>query len=125
MNSPFTTPGALGWHELASRDPRQSMSFYSQVFGWQFKTIKLQDGPYHIIENHGEAIGGIAPDKGTGPARWTGYITVEDVDAVAATARSLGGKLLYGPEDIAGIGRFCWLEDPLGAVIAAISYLKD
>ncbi|RTR36569.1 VOC family protein [Shewanella canadensis] len=126
MGSPFTTPGALSWHELTSNHCEDSITFYGEVFGWEFKTMHLGHGPYHIIENQGVAIGGITPNpcpKQT--SHWTGYITVEDVDSVAIKAKSLGGELLYGPEDIPRVGRFCWIKDPQGAIIAAISYLKS
>ncbi|KFZ38653.1 glyoxalase [Shewanella mangrovi] len=123
MTSPFNTHGSLSWHELTSTNPEEAIKFYSKVFGWSFSTLDLPHGRYYLIENHGANIGGITesltPEM---PSTWTGYITVEDVDEVAINARALGGELIYGPEDIPRIGRFCWIKDPTGAIIAAISY---
>jgi len=56
------------------------------------------------------------------PPHWGSYVTVDDVDATARTARDLGGKVLLGPHDIPNVGRFCVIEDPQGAVISAIAY---
>ncbi|WP_076415384.1 VOC family protein [Shewanella sp. UCD-KL12] len=123
MGSPFTTPGALSWHELTSNNCQAAMQFYGEIFGWTFKTMDMPQGPYYIIENQGAHIGGIAPNPCPKlPSHWTGYITVSDVDDVAIKAKTMGGELLYGPEDIPKVGRFCWIKDPEGAIIAAISY---
>ncbi|QSX35079.1 VOC family protein [Shewanella avicenniae] len=123
MVSPFNTHGSLSWHELTCTNPAEAIRFYSKVFGWNFSTLELPHGHYYLIENEGVNIGGITesltPEM---PSTWTGYITVNDVDEVAINAKSLGGEIIYGPEDIPKIGRFCWIKDPTGAVIAAISY---
>ena len=125
MGSPFKTTGTLSWHELTSNNCKDSMGFYGEIFGSTFKKMDMPQGPYYIIENQGTSIGGIAPNPSPNlPSHWTGYITVTDVDEVAIKAKTLGGDLLYGPEDIPNIGRFCWIQDPAGAIIAAITYQK-
>jgi len=45
---------------------------------------------------------------------------VDDCDAAAARAESLGGKLLMPAMDIPGVGRFAVLFDPQGAEFAVI-----
>ena len=65
---------------------------------------------------------GSAPDA---PPHWGTYVTVEDVDATARKAEALGAKTLVPPTDIPKVGRFCMLQDPQGAVIAAITYVKE
>ncbi|QYK07745.1 VOC family protein [Shewanella mangrovisoli] len=125
MDSAFNTAGALGWHELTTHDTEEAMRFYGEVFGWQFRTVKMPHGQYHLIENQGVGIGGITDNLIPAlPSRWTGYVTVADVDLVAINAKKLGGDILFGPEDIPKVGRFCWIKDPQGAIIAAISYLS-
>jgi len=52
------------------------------------------------------------------PPCWTGYVGVDDVDASAEKAKSLGGEVRRPPDDIPGVGRFAIVADPLGAVIA-------
>jgi len=125
MDSAFNTAGALGWHELSTHDSEEAMRFYGEVFGWQFRTVKMPHGQYHLIENQGVGIGGITDNLIPAlPSHWTGYVTVADVDLVAINAKKLGGDILFGPEDIPKVGRFCWIKDPQGAIIAAISYLS-
>jgi predicted enzyme related to lactoylglutathione lyase len=65
-----------------------------------------------------------SPNRGenTGlPAQWLIYITVADVEASAAKCVELGGKVLAGPRDLGGQGRFCVIQDPAGAVVALFS----
>lgn len=116
--------GALSWHELTTASPNMAMHFYAQIFNWEFTTVNLPHGDYHLIQHQGKSIGGITPNlQPEQAAFWTGYITVDDVDLVAIKVKQLGGELVFGPEDIDNIGRFCWIKDPQGAMIAAISYL--
>ena len=56
------------------------------------------------------------------PPNWGAFVTVNDVDSVAANAQQLGGKLLLEPKDIPNVGRFCVIQDRQGAVISAITY---
>ncbi|NRD74244.1 VOC family protein [Shewanella sp. VB17] len=125
MQAPNSPRGALGWHELTSNSCQDAFNFYGEIFGWTFKTMQMPHGPYHIIENDGVDIGGIAPNPcPQQESHWTGYVTVANVDDVAMKARSLGAEILYGPEDIPQVGRLCWIKDPQGAIIAAITYKK-
>jgi hypothetical protein len=52
------------------------------------------------------------------PPSWLVYIGTPDVDATAAAAERLGGKVLKAPADIPGVGRFAVLCDPQGAAFA-------
>jgi predicted enzyme related to lactoylglutathione lyase len=58
------------------------------------------------------------------PPMWGTYVTVDDVDLTARTAEQLGAKILVPPMDIPTVGRFCVIQDPQGAVINAITYMK-
>ena len=58
------------------------------------------------------------------PPHWMGQVTVDDVDEVAKKVGELGGRVLVPPTDIPDVGRFCTFQDPHGAVISAIQYLK-
>ena len=58
------------------------------------------------------------------PAHWTPYFMVADVDATAAKATSLGGKLTVPPMDIPNTGRFAMVNDPQGAMFAVYTPLK-
>jgi predicted enzyme related to lactoylglutathione lyase len=58
------------------------------------------------------------------PPNWGAYVTVDDVDATAVLAEKLGGKILVPPTDIPTVGRFSVIQDPQGAVLSAITYVK-
>ena len=46
------------------------------------------------------------------------YITVENVDNSAEQVEKLGSKILVGPKDMSGYGRYCIIQDQAGAVCA-------
>jgi uncharacterized protein len=52
------------------------------------------------------------------PPFWVTYFMVDDVDASATKAQSLGAALHHGPMDIPNVGRFAVLGDPQGASFA-------
>jgi hypothetical protein len=64
------------------------------------------------------------PEAAEAPPCWGVYITVADVDRTAAWVAELGGKIAVPPTDIPGVGRFCLFQDPQGAYISVITYLK-
>jgi len=80
------------------------------------------------VKTGGEQIGGIMPLPPGAPAHmppsWGCYITVDDVDAVAEKAFSLGANVLVPPQDIPSVGRFAVLQDPQGAMFNIITYLE-
>lgn len=114
-------PGALSWCELATNDTARAGRFYAGLFGWGLKT--REDFPYVELMQGDRPIGGLFPMdeqmKGI-PPYWGVYFQVADCDAAAAKARSLGGKVHFGPKDIPSVGRFAMLQDPQGAAFSVI-----
>jgi predicted enzyme related to lactoylglutathione lyase len=112
--------GTFCWDELMTPDPAAARAFYTRLFGWQSKEMQMPGGSYVVCEQGGRQVCGLmatppgAPEK---PA-WLAYVAVEDVDASAARAESLGAQVVAPPSDIPGIGRFAVLLDPTGATIA-------
>jgi predicted enzyme related to lactoylglutathione lyase len=79
---------------------------------------------YHILSRDGVDRGGVTGHlPAAAPPHWLPYVAVDDVDALIARARKLGARVLVGPEDIPGIGRFGVLEDPTGAALAIMKPL--
>jgi hypothetical protein len=120
--------GAFGWFELMTTDTEGSKKFYADLFGWEYEDYPMECGPpYTLVKVDGKTVAGIMvqPEECKGmPSSWDVYITVDNVDATAEQVVSAGGKLLRPPFDIPGVGRFCVLQDPQGAVIMAITYLE-
>ena len=115
--------GRFIWYELLTPDLDAAKRFYADVVGWTFQTLPMPGGAYTIIEANGVGLGGAAPlsdeHKAAGvPPNWTAYVYVDDCDAAADKARSLGGSVMRPPSDIPGIGRFAIIADPHGAVTA-------
>ncbi len=76
----------------------------------------------------GKCMAGICHARGVNadlPPQWMIYIDVEDIDESIRKCTSLGGKIVTGPKNFAGQGRYCVIQDPAGAVAALFEPLKD
>jgi len=85
----------------------------------------MEDMDYTVIKVNADETGGIMampPEMDGMPPMWGIYVTVDDVDATSGQVEKFGGKIIRPPSDIPGVGRFCVLSDPQGAVISAITY---
>lgn len=120
----FTTPGAFSWSELTTADPASAAEFYGALFGWTFEAMQMPDSVYHVIKLGDTAVGGImtTPTASGMPPMWGCYVTVADVDATAKRCAELGGKVVVGPQDVPGVGRFAVILDKQGAALNVITY---
>jgi hypothetical protein len=116
--------GAPVWSELGTRDVEAARAFYAKVFGWDFKDEEYERGIYTMLQNAGETIGGmvdlterVPPEV---PAHWLVYFAADDVDAIVAAAKELGGEISAGPFDISEVGRIAVIKDTHGAFFAII-----
>ena len=108
-------PGRFSWNELVTTDVAGATAFYSSLLGW---TTSAFSPEYSLFNKEGQGVGGLmkTPQPGM-PAQWVAYITVEDVDATAAKAVELGGKIVLSPLDVPNVGRIAVLLDPQNAPI--------
>jgi predicted enzyme related to lactoylglutathione lyase len=119
--------GGFGWLELMTTKVEEAKKFYTSLFGWKTEDMPVEGMKYTVVKAHDEAVAGMMamPPEAKGmPPMWSVYVTVDDVDATAAKVASLGGKVLRAPADIPDVGRFCVLQDPQGATLCAITYVK-
>src|ERR1700733_5298557 len=93
--------GRFVWHEHMTKDAKAAIGFYSEVVGW--KTQPLAEGGGYVMWFGTQGpLGGVmdTPDEaakmGT-PPNWMGNVQVDDVDATAALAKKLGGKVWKEP----------------------------
>ena len=118
------TFGHFCWNELATRDAEAGAIFYTQLFGWARRDQEMQgmDAPYKMVSLDGEDLAGMydmaGPQFEGVPPHWMNYVLVEDVDAVAAKVEPAGGKLVWPPMDIPGVGRMAAFSSPEGAVLS-------
>ncbi len=113
--------GSLCWADLSTPDAKRASDFYSGLFGWQICADPKDPSGYLHIKNGEHFIGGIPPSayRPAGvPTHWMAYFQVDDVDASAAKAKDLGGKLCLSPMMIEGAGRISVIGDPQGAMFA-------
>ncbi len=113
-------PSPFVWYELMTSDPVAAQAFYRHVVGWTTKDMPIEGMTYTILEAGGVGVAGLMgtpPDAAAAGARpaWSGYIGVDDVDAMAARIAGAGGKVCMPPTDIPTVGRFAVLADPQGA----------
>ena len=66
----------------------------------------------------------IAADDSTTPAHWSVTFAVDDADATAALANSLGGEVVAGPVD-APWTRMAVIKDPQGAIFIASQFVPE
>ena len=124
--NPSATHGAFSWPELMTADPEAAVGFYGKLLGWAHQVMPMPQGDYHLQLIGKQPVAGIMnlpqPEL---PTVWVYYITVDDVDAVAAKAVELGGKVEVPPMDIPEVGRFCGLSDPQGAFFHVMKYVYE
>ena len=94
----FKTHGAFSWSELTTTDPRRGRRVLRQrCSAGSVEAMDMGTGAYHVLKvgeaarrrHHGAAARGAAD-----AAAWGCYVTVDDVDATAAQAKALGGKVM-------------------------------
>jgi uncharacterized protein len=127
MEDAFMQHGAFSWCELMTTNVAAAKSFYSELLGWSITETPVGDTPYHITSVGGREIGGIMaiPPRAAGAfPSWGAYVAVDDVDAIAQKAQELGARTIVPLTAIADVGRFYTFQDPQGAVLSVISYIK-
>jgi predicted enzyme related to lactoylglutathione lyase len=114
-NSPSL--GQVSWNELISNDVAGATKFYTGLFGWQTEAFQ-GGGDYTLFKQGDTMVGGLmqCPKSGV-PSHWLPYVTVADVDASAAKAKSLGAQIVAEPFDVPMVGRIAVVIDPQGAAV--------
>ena len=110
--------GTPCWTDITSPELDRSVSFYSDLFGWEAEQDpRPEAGGYTMFKRNGEYVAaGSPPFPGSeDPAHWTTYIASDDVDATAARVSESGGTLLTEPFDVLDAERMAVAQDPGGA----------
>jgi len=125
MNDAFKQHGAFSWSELIVDDVDSAIGFYTEVIGWEIEEMEMPQTKYYVLKSDCVPVGGImGKPEGSEqlPDHWGTYITVNDVDETLAKAEAAGGKAVYPPMDVPGVGRMCAIADKSGAVVSIITY---
>jgi uncharacterized protein len=112
--------GVPSWVDIGMADPKAGLAFYGELFGWEGQDMGEEAGHYTIASKAGKQVAAISPAQDDpGPPRWTTYVNVDDIDAVAQKAKSAGATVIVEPMDVMTAGRMAIFQDTTGAVIAA------
>jgi predicted enzyme related to lactoylglutathione lyase len=106
--------------EIASKDPKASTKFYSEVFGWKTEVAE-QFNYYQFIPDGGPGGAFVTPGEGVEGPEKNGvliYIGTDDVDSSLAQVEAHGGKVLTPKTEIPGTGWFGVFSDPSGTKVA-------
>jgi predicted enzyme related to lactoylglutathione lyase len=122
----LSTQGVFSWNELLTKDVEAARKFYMELLGWTTEEMPMpSNGSYIIFKVGDEQVAGMMKmppqvEQMGAPPYWGPYISVDDVDAIAAKVEAMGGSILAPPMDAEGVGRFATLQDPQGAVFGII-----
>jgi len=110
MGTPFV------WFDLTTRGNSDTVNdFYTKLLGW---TIGPGIGDYQGWITDGEQPwAGIVPTEATTAGRWIPYLVVDDLDAAAKQATTLGGSVIRD-KTTGPAGTSVLVTDPAGAVVA-------
>jgi hypothetical protein len=106
--------GTFVWYELRTRQPKQSITFFSEVLGWKTQAMNMGDFEYTMLLAGEIPVGGVVPTDAK-DASFTSYLHVADVDAAAQRVAQAGGTVIGAPFDVPTVGRMVEVKDQDGA----------
>jgi predicted enzyme related to lactoylglutathione lyase len=115
--------GTIGWTDLTITKAEAVRDFYSKVVGWKPQPLSMGQYDDYVMNTPDTetSIAGICHARGFNselPAQWLIYITVANIDDSIASCKKLGGTILVESKNYAGMGMYCVIQDPAGAVCA-------
>jgi len=127
LNEPATglqLPGKFIWADLFTTDVPRARSFYTELFGWEWRQISASR-PYGIFYQGDIAVAGLArrdpPDDGQAYGTWVHYVSVQNVASAEARFLERGGETLLPRRSVAQRGEFAILADPDGAIVGLLN----
>ena len=122
--------GTVCWSELMTHDVTKAKAYYTAICGWEFDTMNMGEGDYHIGRIGETMVAGVMdmadmPGMADMPAYWMTYLAVDDVDAAVKETKAQGGTIHRAPWDVPGVGRIAILADPGGAALGLMTPSRD
>ncbi len=104
-------PRPVGFR-FATENPERAITFYTDVFGWNFRKAPGQADYWQISTGEeGPGIDGAMVRKSSGPGS-VNAIMVPSIDDFVRRIESKGGKVVTPKADIPGVGLFATCADP-------------
>jgi predicted enzyme related to lactoylglutathione lyase len=116
--------GSWLWIELWTDTPKDSLSFYRELGG--YNSFNERKG-YWILEKDEKWRGGIRSvpyEEGLKTCCWIPVVRVNDATVVSQQAKELGGQVLVPPRNTSDGGRVSLIEDPAGALLIVQRWVK-
>jgi predicted enzyme related to lactoylglutathione lyase len=113
----------FSWIDANTSDLAAGKAFYTELFGWNAVDQPLPGGGvYTMLQLEGldvAAISEMTPEMAAAgmPPVWNSYITVDNLDEVAARVEEAGGAVMAPPFDVMDAGRMAMVQDPGGAIV--------
>ncbi|MGO4587968.1 VOC family protein [Paenarthrobacter sp. 2TAF44] len=108
------------WADLQTPDVPAAKEFYGKLFDWTFTDLPTPDGRSYAQAFVGkDLVAVIAPQNPMQEAagkhgQWNIYLAATDAEEIAEGAVHAGGKLEFGPEQVADTGVLAFIEAPGG-----------
>jgi uncharacterized protein len=92
------TPGSFCWITLSTRNPTGAKEFYGELFSWR----AMQQGPFGIFLQDGQAVGSFVdqnadPRARDNPPNWLPFVRVQRLEAALERVEGLGGSVWFPP----------------------------
>lgn len=111
--------------ELVSTDVKKAKSFYGSLFDWQLQDHDMGKMTYTMVKVGQGTGGGMMQHPMEGqPSAWVPYVSVDDVQAATAKAKSLGAKIIRDVDTVPNEGKFSIIQDPTGGVLGMWQEVK-
>jgi len=127
LTSPPTNKALAGkiiWADIFTENVEQTISFYTEVFGWTVKEFESEGNIYHFFINNGKPVAGIVPQLSvsnkSNDAVWINHISTADINEAVKKASSKGAKTLFPPKPFGTRGIDAIISDPQGALIGLL-----
>ncbi len=110
---------AVNWYEVYSKDVAATVKFYEIVFGWTSAPMPMGEMTYFTFNAGPTMFGGVMdlshPAMADVPPHWGIYFHTPNCDVTITKVEELGGKKVYGPMQVPGIGTMAGFNDCCGA----------
>ena len=104
--------------ELMSTNVGKAKAFYGKLFDWKLEDVNMGNMTYTMIKVGEGTGGGLMSNPIPGAdSMWVTYVSVDDLKAATAKAKSLGATVLKEQVEIKGGGSFSIITDPTGAML--------
>ena len=122
-----STVGSFGWHDLTVADAPRLRDFYREVVGWTVEPLSMGDYDDYVMQDaQGTGVAGVCHARGANadiPPVWIHYVVVADLEESLEQVRRLEGRVLNGPREMPGQGRYAIVEDPTGAAMGLFEHV--